>query len=325
MAINIDTQDIDNYPGTIKRVTVDQDTITPIGFEGDEQFVLTVSTTAYSDNDARTAIQDSYITDFAIGWCKSSGLVGSGGKFVLDSSNYKLKVMMDATISGSDGNGYYDISLTYDGGGIAITGEAIAQDIEEKIRSITCVTGDTGYQLAYTNSSVEYTEGKFKISSGTIGRYYTGQYRSSVQIAAGSTNDCTTVLGFNTPTVSEDIAGTSVPEALITSDYTADTDTLNIGAGTGVSIGDCMEITDNVNTDYFPVISGSTTTVLKVPTLATNGFTGISNSYTVASGTKVQILRAQDPDVEPNNWCENYDSVVRYGVKGIINLIDYSS
>ena len=31
MAINIDTQDLDNYPGNVKRVTVDQDQIVPAG------------------------------------------------------------------------------------------------------------------------------------------------------------------------------------------------------------------------------------------------------------------------------------------------------
>ena len=50
MAINLDTQDLQNYPGTVKRVTVDQEQVVPYGFEGDEQFMLSFSTTAYRDN-----------------------------------------------------------------------------------------------------------------------------------------------------------------------------------------------------------------------------------------------------------------------------------
>ena len=64
MAINIDTQDLVNYPGTVKRVTVDQEQVVPQGYEGDEQFMLSFSTTAYSDNTARTRIQDNYVTYF---------------------------------------------------------------------------------------------------------------------------------------------------------------------------------------------------------------------------------------------------------------------
>jgi hypothetical protein len=40
MAINVDTQDLVNYPGTVKRVTVDQEQVVPSGYEGDEQFML---------------------------------------------------------------------------------------------------------------------------------------------------------------------------------------------------------------------------------------------------------------------------------------------
>lgn len=326
MAINIDTQDIDQYPGTIKRVTIDQDTIVPTGFEGDEQFVIKVSTTAYSDNTTNTSIPATYITDFDIGWAKSSGLAGTGGKFALDSTHCNLKVKMDNTISGSDGSGYYTITLAYDANGISLKGEVVAVDMENKIRAITCVTADTGYQYAYSNASVEFRDGKFWITSGTIGRYYTGEYKSSVSITAADTNDCSALLGFNIPITSESVANTTVPEALITANYTTDTATLNISPGTGVVAGDCLLITDGVNKDYFTALTvDGTKTTLTVPTTATNSFAGIAHSYTVASGTKVQILREQDPDGQPTAWCSSVDSIIRYALKNMINLIDYSS
>ena len=54
MALNVDTQDLTNYPGINKRVTLEVDSLVPYGYEGDEQIVLVVSTTAYSDNTPRT-------------------------------------------------------------------------------------------------------------------------------------------------------------------------------------------------------------------------------------------------------------------------------
>src|SRR6056297_2434210 len=149
MALNITTQDLENYPGVTKTVSLDLSSVVPTGYEGDEKIVLNVSTNAYSDNASRTAIQDRYITGFKAGWCKSSGLAGSGGKFSLDSDHYKLKVKLDATVSGSDGSGYYEIDLNY--GTTPIDGEEVAADMEEKIRALGdgLNTADSGFALAY--------------------------------------------------------------------------------------------------------------------------------------------------------------------------------
>jgi hypothetical protein len=92
MAIQIDTQDLDNYPGNVKRVSVDQTSVVPQGFEGDEQFMLNISTSAYSDNVNRTNIQSLYITNFKAGWCKSSGF--SGTKFALDASRKAIRYFL---------------------------------------------------------------------------------------------------------------------------------------------------------------------------------------------------------------------------------------
>lgn len=323
MAINVNTQDIDNYPGVVKRVTVDQEQFIPTGFAGDEQYAITISTSAYSDNTSNTAIQDLYIMEFDAGWCKSSGLRGTGGKFALDASNNSLKVKMDATISGTDGNGYYTIVLDHNNG-LGIAGSAVAADMEEKIRSITVETGDAGYQLSYTNATVEFIDGKFWIVSGSIGRYYSGTYRSSVDVQPAATNDCTTILGFDVPVRSEVIDSQSVAETLIAADYTGGTTPLQLTSAAGITIGDCLAITDGVNTEYFPVLAISGTNIT-VPITGTNGFDGISNNYVTASGAQVQLLKMQDPDVRPLTYFDSVDSLVRYGLKNIINQIDYSS
>ena len=83
MAVNVTVYDLDNYPDNSKTVTVNHSTLVPIGYEGDEQCVLSFTTTAYSDNTNTTSIQDIYVRETRAGWCKSSGLVGTGGKFTI--------------------------------------------------------------------------------------------------------------------------------------------------------------------------------------------------------------------------------------------------
>jgi hypothetical protein len=323
MAIRVDTQDLINYPGTVKIVTLDQDSLVPVGYEGDEQYVLSFSTTAYSDIATNTAIQTLYINEIKTGWCKSSGFKGSNSKFDLDATHYKMKVKLDATVSGSDDSGYYEISLDYNLDGTPIAGEAIAADMEEKIRAITCVTADVGFQLSYKSCSVEYTDGKFWIIPGSIGSFYTGSNRSSARVAAASTDDCSVLLGFNLQVTSEDLAAVSVKEAVLAANYTTDTTPMTVGAGTGVVAGDVLVISDGANTDYFTAISGTTDTSIIVPTLATNNYVGIANSYT--AGARVQKLRYQDPDRVPVSYYSDIDAVHRFGTKYMINQIDYSS
>jgi len=325
VAINIDTQDLVNYPGTTKRVTLDQDSIVPTGYEGDEKYVLKISTTAYSANATSTAIQDLYITDFKTGWCKSSGFAGSGGKYDLDATHYKLKIKLDATVSGSDDSSYYTISLDYNADSTPITGDAVAADMETKIRALTMVTADTGYSLSYKNCSVYYQEGKFWIISGSTGNYYTGSNRSSVRVLPASSNDCSAELGFDLLLDSESLDAVAVKEAILGSSYTANTTPLIIGAGTGVTAGDCLMITDGNNTDYFTAISGTTETSINVATLTNNHYIGIANTYTTASGALIQKLRRQDPEGRPTMWYTDIDAISRLGIKSLINQIDFSS
>jgi hypothetical protein len=321
MAINVDTQDLVNYPGTVKRVTVDQEQVVPSGYEGDEQFMLSFSTTAYSDNTNRTQIQDLYVTHFKAGWCKSSGFAGSSGKFSLTASANTIGVKLDSTVSGTSGTGYYDIVLEYNGDGTPIDGEVVAADIEAKIRALAdnLNTADIGFKLAYMNATVEYKGGRFWIVSGTVGQYYSGTNKTAVAVTAGSSNDASTVLGFDLSTTSEAMDGLAVKEALVTSGYTTGSGTMTISQNIGAADGDCLMITDNSNTDYFQLTSAPTGgTILSFSTSA------INNSYS-AGDAKVQLLRAQDPDADPTLWFGDVDKICRHGIKTMISQIDYSS
>ncbi len=322
MSLTIDTQDLDNYPGIVKTVTIDNEKLVPVGYDGDEQFALSYSTSAYSDNTDFTSIQTLYSTDLKVGWHKSSGFAGSSGKFALDSTHNSLKIKLDTTVSGSDGNGYYTIVLDYDDGGLPLTGEAIATDMEDKIRDLTLVTADTGYSLAYRNATVEFTENKFWIFSGTMGRYYTGISRSSVDIIDTTVSGCLALLGFDIGWRSESLSAVTPTESLVTTDYTVGDTTLYIQSGTGFSAGDCMYITDGTNSNYFVAVSATDDTDVEVTASGTTG--SITNNYT-ASVSKIQILREQDPDGEPKLYYDSVDKINRHGLELIMSQIDYSS
>jgi hypothetical protein len=328
MAITVSTQDLINYPGTVKTVTVDQTSMVPTGQEGDEKYVQKFSTGAYSSIANTTAIQDIYVTKFKTGWCKSSGFAGAGGKFDVDSTHNKFNVKIDATttVTGSNiGDGYYEITLTYNADDTPIAGSTVAEDIETKIRAIALHTEDTGFSLAYMNASVEYSNGKFYIVSGSVGSYFSGEDRSSVKVMAASSNDCSKELGFNLPLDSQTLDGIAIKESYITVDYTTNTTPLTIAAGTSVDPGDCLMITDGTNVDYFTAVSGTTDNSVVVPTNGNNSYIGITNSYTTASGARVQILRQQDPEGIPTMWYTDIDAIVRWGIKSLVNQIDYSS
>jgi hypothetical protein len=318
MAINVNTQDLINYPGINKTVSVDLANIVPLGYEGDEQIVMVISTSAYSNNTNRTTISNLYITEAKSGWLKSSGLVG--GRFPLDSTHNTMRIKLDNTISGSDGSGWYTVSLLHDNG-IPLAGEIVAADLETKIQSLadSLNLADEGFALAYKNCMVEFDNNKFKIVSGSVGNYYVGANKTAVTVASGLSNDCSAMLGFNLPVSSEVIASTAIKESLITADYVANATTLWIGTGTGVVAKDAMFITDaSGNYDYFiaqNVVGDTQVTVVSG---------SITHSYT-AGLAKVQRLKAQDPDNQPLSPFASIDALGRHGIKHMTNQIDYSS
>jgi len=315
MARNITVYDLDNYPDNSKTVTIDQQTIVPVGAEGDEKWVLSFTTTAYSDNTNNTPIQDLYIQELKTGWAKSSGLVSLGG-YKTSATSKKLGVKID------NSNQYYYIELAEDLAG----GDNIANALEEKIRAIPTVSGvwnSNDDALAYKNAIVKYINNKFYIVSGNMSDSYIGTKRSSVKVTASGTDTLYRDLGFDLGVDSESLASISIPETSLATDYTAGSQYLYVNSATGINVKDCCVVTDGTNTDYFQVIAISGTR-LTVPTNATNGFDAISHSYT-ANRAKIQVLRYQDPDREPNGFYDTVDEITRFGIMSIVNQIDFSS
>jgi len=319
MATNITVYDLDNYPDNTKTVTLDHKTIVPVGYEGDEQWVLSFVTTAYSDNTNATTIQDIYVREIKAGWLKSSGLVSA--PFTIGPSNKTIGIKMDAAST------YYYIDLDEFAD---LSGDAIAADMEDKIRAIPddwrWSSSDDGYKLAYMNASVEWQDDKFYIVSGSVSPYYIGANRSSVAVTASGSDTCYDDLGFNLSVDSQTIKGTAIYECLIGANYTIDTDTLTLGTNIGIVVGDCLMITDGTNTDYFTAISGTSGVAVKVCTAANNSYTGIKHSYvTTSGGTKVQRLKEQDPEQVPAAYYDTVDAITRWGIKSISNQIDFTS
>lgn len=320
MAITVEAQNLEEYPGIVKRIIVDQESVVPVGAEGDEKYIISFATSAYSDNVARTVIPDLYVTDFKAGWCKSSGFAGSAGRFALDATHNSIEVKIDATTSGIS-EGYYRVELDHSDG-VYVDAEYIAADMEAKIRAVTLSAADAGFAMAYKNAVVEWRNGRFWIISGSLAKYYAGANRTSVKVRASSVDDASVILGFDIATDSQTFSGTSVKEALLVSEYTATasgTGQVTISQNIGAQIRDSLMITDGTNTDYFQLMSAPV-----------NG-TGLEfdasmvvNSYAV-NGAKVQLLREQDPDASPTLWFSDVDSIIRHGIKSIMSAIDFSS
>lgn len=317
MSIQLDVQNLQEYPGVTKRVTLDTSIIVPSNNSGDELYLLSCATSAYADNTLRTPIATVYATGANIGWSKSSGFTGNNGKFALDSTHCTLGVKIDAA-SVTNG-GFYTITLTHSDG-LYLKGEDIASDMQAKLQAVTCAEADAGYQLAYRNCTVTFTNNKFYIASGTIADSLTGANRSSVLVGGTPTNDCKDVLGFNQQVTSEAMDYVNIVEAPLVSNYTALSATLVVGVVGGINPGDALCITDSTNTDYFTAISATGGSI----TVSTDSVLGISHNYTTASGSYVQILKMADPDNRTNSYHKDTDELLRYMAKNIINQIDFS-
>jgi hypothetical protein len=293
---------------------VDQSLVVPVGYDGDEQWVLSFTTTAYSNNTSRTAIQDIYVQEMKAGWYKSSGMVNLSG-YQTSATSKILGVKMDAS------SGFYYVTLSEG----LVGGDDIADALEAAIREIPNASGTwstSDDSLAYKNAVVSYDNNKFYIVSGSFSRYYTGSLRSSVVVASGVSDTMYTDLGFNLGVGSESIAGTAIIEAYLTGQYTAGGATLGVST-TSITSGTVAMITDGVNSDYFPILNVAGAT-LTVPTVASNGFNGITHNY-AANVTKVQVLKYQDPNQVPVPYHDTVDSVVRWGISSLANQIDFSS
>ena len=330
MAVNITVYDLVNYPDNNKTVTVDIKQVTPIGYEGDEQWVVSCVTNAYSDNTNRTAIQDIYIQSHRAGWLK--GMEAAGPFTIASGTNGGFEIRLDGDATWR----HLDIaSDTY-------SGDALADYLEENIRSMHSVVSPA-YKLAYMNMSVEYTDGRFQFVSGSVSQYYIGSTRSSVAINAdtlakpgpGGQDNCAHTLGLDFPMTSESLAGFAAKEGRVDGSYSAGNTTLNAkeyGWDATTFSGSVFAITSDlvedggfenstVTYEYF-ICVGGTPSAMTIRGAHASG--GLLNDYD-PDDKIVMFDGPQDPQATPTPWHSEIDSIVRWGVKSISNQIDFSS
>jgi hypothetical protein len=330
MAVNVSVYDLVNYPDNSKTVTVDIKQVTPIGYEGDEQWVVSCVTTAYSNNTDRTAIQDIYIQNMRQGWLK--GMEASGPFTITSGTNAGFEIKLDADPT------WRHIDIPTD----TYTGDALADWLETEIRALNSVVSST-YQLAYMNMSVKYEDGRFQFVSGSASEDFIGANRSSVAINAdtldkpgpGGQDPCAHTLGLDFPSTSESLATFAAKEGRVDGSYTAGNTTLNTkeyGWDATTFSGAVYAITSDlveeggfenstVTYEYFICVGGSPSAMTIRGAHASGG---LLNNYD-PDDKIVMFDGPQDPQAVPTAWNSEVDGVVRWGIKSIANQIDYSS
>lgn len=301
MAINETVRDIENNPSRTKTVTLDLQKIVPLDNQGDEAYVLNSTSTATKIGGG-TALPI-FVREFKAGYCQSSGF--KNPPFNITGTNNAMKVSIDGSVERT-------IILA---NGTGLTGENVANDIQSKINALAGTGQVEQYNLAFLNATVEFINNRFRIVSGSISNTYTGVGRTSVDVAAGDSNDASVTLGFDKKVVSEDIASKQATETILSSGYTASGTSLTVESTTGLTNGEAFSIYDGVNREYFVASGISSNTIGIVGS-------GLGNNY--ASGSVVQKIFERDPIADLASPYENIDSVVRFSLRSIANQLDFS-
>jgi len=304
MAINETTQDAINNPGNTKTVTLDLTKQVYADSEGDEQYALTLSTTATSKITAGS-IANTYIRDVKVGYSKSRKI---SGPFNIDGTKNQLRISIDGSTSRT-------ITLT---SGTGLTPNDVVNDLQAQISSLAGTGGLEEGNLGFLNADVEFIEGRFRILSGSVSDTFTGIAKSSVSVLSGVVSDATSYLGFNIPVQSEALASKSSAETIVVSGFTASGTTLALESVIGCNSGEAFTITDGVSREYFiatAVTSGNSTLTVTSGT--------INNNYAINS--VVQKIFERDPDSSVPNPLTTVDEIMRFSLKNVVNQIDYTT
>ena len=300
-------KDIENYPGkAAKSITLDLQKIVPIDTEGDEVYVLTSTSTATKIGGGTAS--PLYIREFKSGYARSSGRVNS--PFNLTSTNNKLQISIDNSVT------FREITLNVGNG---LSGEVIADDIQTKINALSAVAQPEAGNLSYLNTTVEFKNNKFLIVAGSVSNTYVGTGKSSVKVAAGTTNDASVTLGFNMYVDSESLSSKRAVETILTATYSGGLGIQTIGIESitdlSTSGGEAFTITNGINREYL-VSSG-----VSVGLLTMVG-PGLLNTY--SGGSILQKIFERDSSGELASPVATVDDITRFSLRSIANQLDFS-
>lgn len=304
MVVNVTVYDLENYPGTSKTVSVDLLQVVPVGSDGDEKWVIKSSTSATSSGSS--AIQSVFVNDMVVGFSKSTGV--NTGPYSITGSQSNMKVSIDGSTA-------REITLATSDSNIA--GSAVAADMENKLKALAVTGAAEAANLSFSNVDVSFSDGKFRIRSGSSSSSYTGSNKSSVRVTAGDTYDVTSHLGFVGAVESEVLAGQSINETFLSFAYTVSSGTaLPVSDSSVATAGsDCIGITDGTNTEY-RFVSATPAGYITLNS-------ALSNTY--AANSRVQVLRMQDPSAKPPPEFDSVDDATRFAIATIVGQIDFSS
>lgn len=301
MALTENIRDIENFPATTKTVTLDLQKIIPIDEEGDEKYVLYSAPGTGSLAVNGSAINRLYIRDFKAGYARSSGKKSSPFNVTSGSKSFQISI---------DGSSYETISLNE---GTGLTGEAIADDMQNKINALYSTTQSGN--LAFLNATVEFKNNAFLIVAGSISNTYVGTGKTSVALASGTSNDISVDLGLDKSYTSEALSSKQATETLLTSSYTASGYSLAVESIVNVASGEAITIFDGINREYSLVSGVAANTI--------NLYVPFNNSYD--TGAVVQKIFERDPRAELASPYTTIDDVTRFALRSIANQIDFSS
>lgn len=319
MAVNVTVRDIVNFPGgTPKTITVDIAQVVTVAGEpeGDEIWVTSTSTTATASGGG--SIQSIFKNEMKRGWIKSSGLVTG---LINVPANYAMKIAIDEDASSG-------VDITLDSGNNKLMDD-IALDIETKLRNQAKIGlgGSKVGDLSYLNAQVRVVGGKMIIESGTVTDRFTGTGRSSVALSAptgGGLTDCRTLLGFDLPTSSEELAQRQITETYLASTYTSG-DLLECASTAGFSAGDVIEVKKS-STSQKVVVSGAGTgsglSASQIRFVTQSGTsTGLATTY--SGGSLVRKLHPVDI-ADPVSAVTTVDELYRFQIDSIVNQINFA-
>jgi hypothetical protein len=305
MAINELVRDLDLAPNVTRTVTLDLQSVIPVDNEGDEIYVTTATTTAVSKITG-ASITPIFLREFKVGYCKSSSF--KNPPFTIQAGANSLRISID-------GSSYYPITLS---SGIGLSGEDVADDMQVQISALGGVDASAEGDLGFLNALVEFSENRFKITSGTVSNTYTGVGKSSVSVLPALTDDASVILGFNIPTESEALSSQIAKETILSVAFSGSLNEteLNVVDVDTYATGHAFTITDGVNREYFvatDVDSGLGTLTV------TSG--SIANDY--QPGAIVQRIFERDATGELASPYKDVDELVRFQLRSIANQIQF--
>lgn len=293
-----------NLPLKTKTCTLDQSKIIPVDNNGDEIYILSATAGTGSIKFGGGTIDPIFVREFKAGYARSSGKVSA--PFTFTSTNNSIQVSID-------GSTFRSIVLAT---GTGLTGDIVAQDLQEKITAYAGIGQLEASNLSFLNATCEFTNNKFVIVAGSVSNTYVGTGKTSVKVAAGVSNDASVSLGFDKYVNTEDLSSKLATETTLSSSYTAGGVTFSVATTSGLAAGQAFSVYDGTNREYF-VASGVTSS-----TIGISGTNGLTNSY--ASGAIIQKIFERDPDAGIESPYKTVDQITRFTLRSIGNQIDFS-